>query len=138
MNWEQMALIVGALSPLVGVPLVAISLYLRALRDYQASGMSEMAHRISAMEGSIRDLLGSTADFEREYATKEEWVREAMLARQKMERLTEMVTRIQAEVESGQTIAAELSRATSSMIHLVSRLTGGHVVDNTIQEEISE
>ena len=63
----------------------------------------------------MRDLLRCTADFEREYATKEEWVRESMLARQRLEKLTEMVTRIETELENGQGLAAEIGRAGSAL-----------------------
>lgn len=99
MGWEQLGALVGILSPLVGVPLTVITLYLRAIREHQTAGMAEVTHRIETMEASIRDLLRATADFEREYTTKEEWVRESMLARQHLERLTEMVTRIEAVVK---------------------------------------
>ncbi len=119
MGWEQLAALVGVLSPLVGVPLMVITLYLRAIREHQTSTMAEITHRIETMEGSIRDLLRATADFEREYATKEEWVRESMLARQRLERLTEMVTRIEAELENGNGLMSELRRATGVMNELV-------------------
>ena len=99
MSWQEMGLLVGVLSPLVGVPLTVITVYLRAIREHQTSTVSEITQRIETMESSIRDLLGRTASFDREYATKEEWVRESMLARQRLERLTEMVTRIEAELE---------------------------------------
>ncbi len=122
MSWEQIGIVVGALSPLVGVPLVMITLYLRAIRDHQANAMTHMCHRIETIEVSMRDLLKSTADLDREFATKEEWVRESMLARQGLERLTEMVTRIQAELENGQGLAAELGRMTSSVAELAGRM----------------
>src|SRR5687767_10618775 len=112
MTWEQMATLVGVLSPMVGVPLMVITLYLRAIREHQTTSMAEITHRTETMEASIRDLLRSTADFEREYTTKEEWVRESMLARQRLERLTEMVTRIEVELENGQGLASEFTRAT--------------------------
>ncbi|UCD29607.1 MAG: hypothetical protein JSV03_03755 [Planctomycetota bacterium] len=124
MNGEQLALLIGVLSPLVGVPLIVISLYLRAIREHQTTTMAEMTHRIETMECSMRDLLKSKADFEREYTTKEEWVRESMLARQRLERLTEMITRIETELENGQLLAAELSRATTAMIEIVKQLSG--------------
>jgi hypothetical protein len=82
MNWDQLGIVVGALSPLVGVPLVMITLYLRAIREHQTQSMATVSHRIEIIELSIRDLLRSTADLDREFATKEEWVRESMLARQ--------------------------------------------------------
>jgi len=123
MNWEQVALLVGVLSPLVGVPLTVISLYLRAIREHQTVSLQEMAHRIETMESSVRDLLKASADFEREYTTKEEWVRESMLARQGLERLTEIVTRIEAELENGQSLAAEIGRSTGTMVEIVRQLS---------------
>jgi len=123
MDWGQLGLLVGVLAPLVGVPLMMITLYLRAIRDHQASTMSELTRRIDTMEGSMRDLLRSTVDFEREYTTKEEWVRESMLARQRLEKLTEMMTRIETELENGQGLAAEIGRATAAMMELVKRLS---------------
>ncbi|HOA73978.1 MAG TPA: hypothetical protein PL151_14260 [Phycisphaerae bacterium] len=122
MNWEQIGVIVGALSPLVGVPLVMITLYLRAIREHQTHSLAGVSHRIEQIEISIRDLLRSTADLDREFATKEEWVRESMLARQNLERLTQMVIRIQSELETGQNIAAELGRMTASILELAGRI----------------
>ena len=122
MGWEQIGVIVGALSPLVGVPLVMTTLYLRAIREQQTHAMAGVSHRIEIIEVSMRDLLRSTADLDREFATKEEWVRESMLARQGLERLTQMVTRIQTELENSRPLAAELGRMTSSIIELAERV----------------
>lgn len=119
MEWDQLGLLVAVLSPLVGVPLVMITLYLRAIREHQTSTMSEITRRIDTLEVSVRDVLRCTSEFEREYATKEEWVRESMLARQRLEKLTEMVTRIEAELESGQSVAA-------AIVELAGRLSPGH------------
>jgi|GEM_PF-727690 len=118
MEWGQIAVMVGVLSSLLGAPLAAITMYLRTIRDQQSSTMLELANRIERIETSIRDLLQSTSEFEREYATKEEWVRESMLARQRLERLTELVTRIQAELESGQSMAAQLGQAAAAITRL--------------------
>jgi len=125
MSWEQIAVVVGALSPLVGVPLVMITLYLRAIREHQTHSMAGVSNRIESIEHSIRDLLRSTADLDREFATKEEWVRESMLARKGLERITEMVTRIQTELENGQNLAAELGRMTGAILELAGRMACG-------------
>jgi len=125
MSWEQAGLVVGVLSPLVGAPLIVITLYLRAIREHQTATMTEINHRIQTIETAIHDLLKSTADFEREYATKEEWVRESMVARQRLEKLTEMVTRIQTELENGNGIAAEIGRMATAMTQMAERLLGG-------------
>ncbi|HOW72644.1 MAG TPA: hypothetical protein PKY77_18750 [Phycisphaerae bacterium] len=115
MAWEQTAVLVGILSPLVGTPLAMITLYLRAIRDQQASGISMLTRRIQTMESAIHELVRSAADFEREYTTKEEWVRESMYARQRLERLTELATRIQVELENGHGVAAQIGRMAAAM-----------------------
>jgi len=122
MSWEQAGVLVGVLSPLVGAPLVVISLYLRAIREQQTSTMAEINHRIQTIEVAIHDLIKSTADFEREYATKEEWVRESMVARQRLEKLTEMITRVQTELENGHSVAAEMGRIAAAMTKVIERL----------------
>jgi hypothetical protein len=124
MGWGEILVLVGVLSSLVGVPLMMIMLYLRTIRDQQRVSMKEMGKRIETIEGSLHDLLRSTADFEREYATKEEWVRESMLARQRLEKLTEMVTRIETELENGRAVAAELGKLTSALNENIRRVAG--------------
>jgi len=119
MAWKEVALLVSVLSPLVGVPLTMIALYLRAIREHQTVLTAELTHRIEAMETSMRDLLRATTDFEREYTTKEEWVRESMLARQRLERLTELVARIETELENGRGLATQLGRLTAAMTEMV-------------------
>jgi hypothetical protein len=124
MSWEQTSLMVGVLSSLVGAPMVLIALYLRGLREHQAHSLADVCRRIDVVEAAIRDLMKSTADLDREFATKEEWVRESMLARQGLERLMEMVTRIQSELESGQNLASRLGRMTESILELAARVAG--------------
>jgi hypothetical protein len=124
---------VGVLSPLVGVPLVMITLYLRAIREHQTSTTSEITSRIHTIEASLRHLLQRTGELDREYATKEEWVRESMLTRQRLERLTELVTRIETELDNGHGLVAEVGRATGAMVELVKAMSvagrGGAAVE---------
>ncbi len=100
-TWPMIAALVGVLGPLVGVPLAAITLYLRAIHEHQTAGAAELMHRIENIERSIHELSRSMIDIERDYTTKEEWLRESMHARQQLERLTEMMVRVQAELENG-------------------------------------
>jgi hypothetical protein len=124
MGWEQVGVLVGVLSPLVGVPLGMISLYLRAIREQQATTTSEISRRIHIIEASLDSLVRRMGECDREFTTKEEWLRESMLARQRLERLTELVTRIQAELDGDRGLATEIGRATAAMVELVRRLTG--------------
>jgi hypothetical protein len=114
--WEQTAVIVAVVSPLVGVPLGMITLYLKAIRDHQTTATAELTRRIEAIEGAMRDLLERLAGFEREYTSKEEWVRESMLARQQLERLTEMTAGIQADLESKMSVSSEIGRAAAAIV----------------------
>ncbi|MCH7592862.1 MAG: hypothetical protein IH989_08800 [Planctomycetes bacterium] len=51
---------------------------------------------------SLARYLGrALADFERDYATKEEWLRECTIARGTLERLKESTVRIETRLESG-------------------------------------
>ncbi len=122
MSWEQLSMMVGVLSPLVGVPLTVIALYLRAIREHQTATMAEITHRIQTIEAALHDMVKCTADFEREYTTKEEWVRESMFARQRLERLTEILTRVQAELENGRGLAAQIGRVAAAMTQIAQRL----------------
>ena len=61
---------------------------------------------------------------ERDYTTKEEWLRESMLARQQLERLTEMVARMQARLEDGDGLIGHLARTTDAMVELTRGLAG--------------
>lgn len=124
MDWGSMAVLVGVLSPLVGVPLTAITLYLRAIREHQTAGAAEVMHRIENVERSIRDLSRSMTDIERDYTTKEEWLRESMHARQQLERLTEVMVKVQTELEDNRHLAAELARATGAIVDMAGKLVG--------------
>jgi hypothetical protein len=99
MNAEMTATLVAVLAPLVGVPMSVITFYLRAIREGQVGRGVEMARRIESLEQQTRALEQLVEDQSRDYTTKEEWLRETMLARQQLQRLTEMVARIQARLD---------------------------------------
>lgn len=122
MDWQTIGILVSVLSPLVGVPLIMITLYLRTIREHQTSTLAELTHRIQTIEASIHDLIKATAGFEREYTTKEEWLREAMFARQRLESLNETMAKIHCELENGHGVASEIARVSRAMWELAQRL----------------
>ncbi len=99
MNWEVTATLVAVLAPLVGVPMSVMTFYLRAIREGQESRGREMTRRIEVLERQARGLERLVEEMSRDYTTKEEWLRETMLARQQLQRLTEMMARVQAQLE---------------------------------------
>lgn len=84
---EHLAVLLSVLAPLVIVPLSVITFYLKSLRDHLRSRQEELAHRVREQAASLGDLRAALAAFEREYATKEEWLRECLHARRILERL---------------------------------------------------
>ena len=109
--WLVVASVVAVVAPLVGVPLGVITLYLRNIRDQQSSKHSEMLQRIQMLEESIQGMTRMVNAFERDYTTKEEWLRESMHARRQLERLTEMVGKLQVSVEHTGDLAAAVVKA---------------------------
>ena len=86
------------LTPLVAVPLTVITFYLRSIREHQMSWHSQWVRRLEAVEASTTELRRTVGEFERDYATKEEWLRECMYARWKLEQLGETVVRLETTV----------------------------------------
>lgn len=97
MGWDQVGVMVGVFSPLVGVPLTMVVLFLRGIRETQLAALNEIGRRIDRMEARLEELARFVSDVEREYTTKEEWLRESMLARQRLDRLGEAMARAEAE-----------------------------------------
>lgn len=119
MTWESLAAVVAVVAPLVGGPLAAILFYLRSIRDYQTTEHAETAQRIDHLEQGIRDILRRLGAFERDYTTKEEWLREAMHARRQLERLTELSARMCSQLEHTRQLAATFVNATRAMTELM-------------------
>ena len=87
--------LLAILTPLVAVPLTVITFYLRSLREHQVSWHGDLIRRVEAVETSATDLRKALFAIERDYTTKEEWLRECMLARQTLAYLTEASVRIE-------------------------------------------
>ena len=114
--------LVAVLGPLMGVPLTVIVMYLRAIREGQTSRQAQADQRIEAVESSVREVTRTLGELERTYTTKEEWLRESMHARQQLERLTEMMVKVQTELENHHGLASQFARATQAMVEVAARL----------------
>jgi len=123
MNWQVATTLIGALAALTGAPLTAMVFYLRAIRDDQRDVRSALAQKLERIRADQRRLEQSLDQVERSFTTKDEWVRETMLARQQLARLTEMMTRIQAELETSRGLATQFVRATNAILEMTERLS---------------
>lgn len=92
MMLERYAEMVGALltvlGPLLGVPLTVITFYLRGLKEQLKGTQAELVKRMEMLEQAAAELRREWRMAERDFATKEEWLREVLLARRQIERLS--------------------------------------------------
>ena len=98
-DWPTAAAIVAVAAPLVAVPLTVVTFYLKALREHQISRQDELARRIEALDESAGAARQAVVEVQRDYTTKEEWLRENMAARRHLERLLAAVTRLETEID---------------------------------------
>jgi len=121
-DWQTMGLLLAALGPLTGVPLTMVAFYLRGLREQQQQRSRETTRRVEVVEDDLRAVRVSLGQFERDYTRKEEWLRESMHARQQLERLTEMMARIESQLENSNGLAGQIGRAVAAMVDLSRQL----------------
>jgi hypothetical protein len=96
---ESAGPLLAVLTPLVAVPLTVITFYLRSLREHQVTWQGDMLRRIEANETVTHGLRARLSEFERDYASKEEWLRESIGAKHQLERVKEAVIRMQTLIE---------------------------------------
>jgi hypothetical protein len=121
-GWDEAARLLVVLTPMVGVPLTVITFYLRSLRETQSTVHNELLHRIEGNEAALAQVRSLVNQFEREYATKEEWLRESMASRGHIERLSEAVIRLEAETEQTHALARQVESAARAVTLLNDRL----------------
>jgi hypothetical protein len=92
-EWETTAAVLALLAPLVGVPLTFITFYLKGLREHQVSRFGELTQRAETLESALQRVGEELKALQRDYATKEEWLRESMWARGQIEKLTASIAR---------------------------------------------
>jgi hypothetical protein len=98
-GWETVAAVTAIVAPLVGVPLTVILFYLRGTREQQAARFADLTRRADVLEASARRLAEDHAAMQRDYATKEEWLRESMWSRGRIEHLGALAARMEMALE---------------------------------------
>jgi hypothetical protein len=91
--------ILAAAAPIVAVPIGAMTFYLRSLRDQQSAAREESNRRIELTDAALQALHVQLANAESRAASKEDWLRESMLARSAIARLTESNAALRAAVD---------------------------------------
>jgi DNA repair ATPase RecN len=124
MTWASVATIIGALSALVAAPMALVIFYLRAIREDQRETLAALRRHLHALEVDLRRTDAAVENIARAYTTKEEWLRETMLARRQLERLSEQLARLAADMDNTRNLATQFGRATHAIIQLADQLAG--------------
>lgn len=98
-DWPTAAAIVAVVAPLVAVPLTVVVFHLKSMREHQASRQNDLARRIDTLDASVASTRQRLVEVQRDYTTKEEWLRESMASRRHLERLLASVTRLETEID---------------------------------------
>ncbi len=96
---ESAGALLTILTPLVAIPLTVITFYLRSLREHQVSWHRDLVRRVESVEASTLALRTTIGELERDFTTKEEWLRECMAARRTLEKLSETTVRIETTMQ---------------------------------------
>jgi len=113
------ATLLAVLAPMLGLPLGIMSFYLRGLRDEQTRRAAHTDRCVQRTQAEVDRLSHGLHAIARTYTTKEEWLRESMLARRRLETLMETTARIEATVSQSNALAAQLAR----QLHVIAELT---------------
>ncbi|MFO0972757.1 MAG: hypothetical protein U1A27_04860 [Phycisphaerae bacterium] len=124
MPWQMVGAIVATVSALVGPLVVVVLFYVRGVRDDQRVGQEELSRRAERLEAEQGRVAAAVEGVQQAYTTKDEWLRETMLARQQLERLGEQLARMQADMEHVRGLANQLGRATNAIVELADHLAG--------------
>lgn len=122
--WQLVGTIVATVSALVGPPLAVVVFYVRGIRDDQRAANEDMQRRATALDADLSRLSKAVDEVRQAYTTKDEWLRETMLARQQLERLSELLARLQADMEHVRTLVNQFGRATNAIVELADHLAG--------------
>lgn len=93
---ETAGIVLSVVSPLVAVPLTILTFYLRSLREHQMTRHADVVREVESIRAATVELRKALAEIERDYTTKEEWLRECMDARRALERLSRSTVRMEA------------------------------------------
>jgi len=96
---QNLATLLGVLTPLFAVPLTVVLFYLRSLREQQTTWHGELMRRLAATETGTTELRRMLGEFARDYTTKEEWLRECVSHRRLLEKLHEAAVRLETRLE---------------------------------------
>jgi hypothetical protein len=97
MHWPSVTSLVAVLAPLVAAPMGLVVLYLKAVHDGLTQRSHELSRQLERCSERLMRLGDELSAVQRNYTTKEEWLRESLLTRQTLEQIRQTLVRLQRE-----------------------------------------
>ena len=95
---ESAGVVMSIVTPLVAVPLTILTFYLRSVREHQVTRHADLVREVESVQAAVVELRRALAEIERDFTTKEEWLRECMDARRALEQLSRSTIRLETTV----------------------------------------
>lgn len=97
---ESSGVLLTVVTPLITVPLTAMIFFVRSLRDQQQASCAALGRRFDSLERTVDQMHRTTSEFYRDFAGKEEWLRECMIARRAIEQLSATTVRLETQLQN--------------------------------------
>lgn len=118
-EWQIAAGIVALVTSIVGLPLGVLVFFIRYTRRGEAECLTQAHRRLDQVESGLRRLWEETANVRRDGVTKEEWVRESMWTRNRMESMNQALVRLEMYSEQAATLSVTAERIERSVGQLL-------------------
>ncbi len=96
---NSIATLLTILAPVIVIPMTVLTFYLRSLRDIHTLHYDGCMRRMESLEASVVELRHQVAVWQRDFTCKEEWLRECMYARKRIEHWSEVTSRLEANMK---------------------------------------
>lgn len=114
-EWQIAAGMVALVTSVVGLPLGVLVFFIRHTRRTEAECLTQAHRRLDQVESGLRRLWEEVANVRRDGATKEEWVRESMWIRNRMESMNQGLARLESYSEESATLSVTAGRIERSV-----------------------
>jgi len=97
---NSIATLLTILAPVIVIPMAVLTFYLRSMRDIHTLHYDSCMRRMESLEASVVELRHQVVVWQRDFTCKEEWLRECMHARKRIEHWSHATSKLEAKMET--------------------------------------
>lgn len=95
-DWQVIIGLIAVVTSVVGLPLSVLVYFIRHTRRQESQSVAQAHRRLDQYESAVRRLWETVADIRRDGVTKEEWVRESMWFRARLDEMRSVLNKLEA------------------------------------------